>query len=78
VNIHWSERLLRCGAVAAATSRGSFLVVDAAVQALATADADFDFYHIQASWRVSAVVELKPASAPGEPPVREGVVKRPS
>src|SRR3979490_3261937 len=54
-----------------------FLVVDAAVQALAAQDADFDFHHVQPAGMFRRVVELKPLQHPASLRCGEGVVKRP-
>jgi hypothetical protein len=53
------------------------LVVDAAVEALAAQDADFDFHHIQPAGVFRGVVELKPLQHPASLRCGEGVVKRP-
>jgi len=54
------------------------LVVDAAVEALAAQDADFDFHHIEPTGVFRGVVELKPLQHAASPRCGKGVVRRPS
>jgi hypothetical protein len=50
-----------------------FLVVDAAVQALAAQDADFDFHDFQPAGMFRRVVELKPLQQPASLRSREAM-----